>query len=82
MRDLRDEAFYINKLDRMLNGQEPKAEKEKQKRNQQITALQTKIKELQKELPPTESELKKKIEYRFSEPDFLTKVSKNSKDED
>jgi hypothetical protein len=59
MRDLKDEAYYINKLERLLNGTEPKAEKEKVKRNQQITELQKKIKEVQKELPQTDADLKK-----------------------
>jgi len=48
MRDLRDEAYYINKLERLLNGTEPKNEKQKVKRNQQITELQKKIKDFQK----------------------------------
>lgn len=49
MRDLKDEAYYINKLEKLLKGEEPKSEKLKIKRNQQITELQDKIKELKKE---------------------------------
>ncbi|WP_337904020.1 hypothetical protein, partial [Mesomycoplasma ovipneumoniae] len=87
MRDLKDEAYYINKLDRLVNGKEPRKEREKVKRNKQITELQQKIKDLQKELPPTDAELKRrlaaiktkneneavKIKERISKGDFETK---------
>lgn len=42
-RDLKDEAYYINKLEKLLSGEEPTKEKEKIKRNQRITELQDKI---------------------------------------
>ena len=48
MRDLRDEAYYINKLERLLKGEEPKSEKKKVERNRQITELQQKIKDFYK----------------------------------
>lgn len=83
MRDLKDEAFYINKLEKLENGQEPKAEKAKVERNQKIKDLQQKIKEFQKEHP---DELKKlsairkrneteteKIKERIKNGDFETK---------
>ena len=49
MRDLKDEAFYVNKLERLLSGTEPKSEKDKIKRNQQITDLRKKIEEFKKD---------------------------------
>jgi hypothetical protein len=49
MRDLKDEAYYINKLEKLLSGEEPKNEKKKVERNQQIKELQQKIKEFKKE---------------------------------
>lgn len=87
MRDLKDEAYYINKLERLLNGTEPKTEKEKVKRNQEITELQKKIKDFQKDQPPTDTELKsrltaiktrnetaeKEIRERIKKGDFETK---------
>lgn len=48
MRDLKDEAYYINKLERLLSGTEPKNEKVKVARNREITELQKKIKYFQK----------------------------------
>lgn len=47
MRDLKDEAYYINKLDRLLKGEEPKNEKSKISRNREITELRGKIKDIQ-----------------------------------
>lgn len=49
LRDLRDEAALINKLDALLNGEEPKEERKKIKRNQQIETLRQKIKDLKEE---------------------------------
>lgn len=49
MKDLKDEAFYINKLERLLNGTEPKNEKQRIERNKQITDLKNKIKDFKKE---------------------------------
>lgn len=49
MRDLRDEAYYINKLERLLKGEEPKNERQKVERNRQIAELQGKIKDFAKE---------------------------------
>lgn len=46
MRDLKDEAYYINKLDNLLKGEEPKTEKELIKRNVAITELREKIKDI------------------------------------
>jgi hypothetical protein len=48
MRDLKDEAYYINKLERLLAGTEPKEERKRVKRNIQITDLQNKIKDFRK----------------------------------
>jgi len=87
MRDLKDEAYYINKLERLLSGTEPKNEKIKIERNRQITELQKKIKDFQKEQPMTDAEklakLKSvktqnenqtaKIKERISKGDFETK---------
>jgi len=61
MRDLTDEAKYINKLETILSGEDPRTEKEKIKRNQNISALQKKIKDLQKDLPATDADLKKRL---------------------
>lgn len=49
LRDLRDEAALINKLDALLSGEEPKDERKKIKRNQQIEELRQKIKDLKEE---------------------------------
>ena len=46
MRDLRDEAYYANKLERLLAGEEPANETKKVKRNAQIADLQKKIKDI------------------------------------
>lgn len=48
-KDLRDEAALINKLERLLEGKEPKTEREKVERNKRITELKDKIKEYRKE---------------------------------
>jgi hypothetical protein len=42
--DIHDEAKYINKLEALLNGKEPKAESAKRERNQKIKELKDKIK--------------------------------------
>lgn len=44
IKDIQDEAKYINQLESLLNGKEPKAEKAKVERNQKIKALKEKIK--------------------------------------
>lgn len=49
VKDLKDEAILINKLENLLKGQEPKDEKKKIERNQKIKELQDKIKEFRKE---------------------------------
>lgn len=49
LRDLKDEAYYINKLEKLLSGEAPKEEKKKVQRNQQIKELQDKIKQFRKE---------------------------------
>lgn len=51
IRDIQDEAKLINKLEAILNGMPPKAEKAKRERNQKIKDLQDKIKELRKGEP-------------------------------
>jgi hypothetical protein len=45
LRDLRDEAVYLNKLEALNNGVEPKTEAAKKERNRRIKELQEKIKE-------------------------------------
>jgi hypothetical protein len=45
MEDLRSQATLINKLEKLENGEEPKNEKAKRKRLQEITDLQKQIKE-------------------------------------
>lgn len=47
--NLRIEAAAINKLERLINGTQPKTEKEKIKRNQEIEDLKNKIKDFKKE---------------------------------
>lgn len=49
MRDISDEAYYINKLERILAGKEPKSERKKVKRNKAITDLKEKIDGFRKE---------------------------------
>lgn len=48
MRDLKDEAALINKLEALQNGEEPKSEKKKVERNKQITDLRKQISDIQK----------------------------------
>jgi len=62
MRDLADEARYINKLEAILRGENPKTEKQKAVRNQKIAELQKRIKDLQKDLPKTDAELLQRLE--------------------
>lgn len=47
--NLRKEAELINKLEKLQNGEEPKSEKKKIKRNQEIESLQSQIKDYKKE---------------------------------
>jgi hypothetical protein len=47
LRDLRDESKLINKLSTLENGEEPKSERRKVERNQEITDLRNKIKAFQ-----------------------------------
>jgi hypothetical protein len=47
LRDLRDEAKYINKLDAILRGEQPKTERAKIERNKKIKDLREKIKDIQ-----------------------------------
>lgn len=49
LRDLRDEAKLVNKLNSVLSGKEPAAPKQKIERNQQIKDLRDKIKSIQKQ---------------------------------
>lgn len=48
LRDLKDEANLINKLEALQNGEEPKSEKKKVERNKQITDLRKQIADIQK----------------------------------
>ncbi len=60
MRDLRDEAYYVNKLEKLLSGEEPIEERKKIKRNQEIESLKSQIKDVsgfQAELDRAEKEL-------------------------
>mgnify|MGYP006921330279 CR=1 FL=1 len=57
MEDLRIEAALINKLERLQDGTQPKDEKAKIKRNQEIEDLQKKIKDFNKENPDRASQL-------------------------
>jgi hypothetical protein len=54
IKDLRDEAKYINQLESLLNGKEPKAERAKVERNQKIKALKEKIKSFKQEIKESE----------------------------
>jgi len=56
LRDLRDEAKLINKLEALENGEEPKDAKKKVESNRNITELRAKIKGLQKERAKVEKE--------------------------
>lgn len=49
VRDIRDEAKYINQLEALLAGKEPKVERAKVERNRKIKDLKDKIKEYRKE---------------------------------
>lgn len=49
LNDLREEAKLINKLESLLSGKEPKAERAKRERNQKIKELRDKIKDYRKE---------------------------------
>lgn len=60
LRDLRDEALLMNRLEALQNGQEPKNEKEKVKRNQQIEALRQQIKDFKKAQSDAAKEEKEK----------------------
>jgi hypothetical protein len=57
MRDLRDEAALVNKLELILKGEEPKTEKKKVERNKQITDLRNKIKSIAKAKVDAEREV-------------------------
>lgn len=50
LRDLRDEAKLLNQLEALENGEIPTTERAKVERNQKITDLRNRIKELKKEL--------------------------------
>lgn len=49
IRDIQDEAKYINQLEALLSGKEPKAERAKRERNRKIKDLKDKIKDFRKE---------------------------------
>lgn len=69
MRDLKDEQIYIEKLDKLLKGEEPKDESKKVKRNQAITDLQNKIKEFKKEDAEANRFAKEEFEKAVVDPD-------------
>lgn len=48
IKDIKDEAKLVSELDRLMNGEQPKQEKEKIKRNQRITELKKQISDLKK----------------------------------
>jgi hypothetical protein len=52
------QAQLINKLERLLNGTEPKVEREKIIRNKEIESLRSQIKDFKKENPDTKAQLK------------------------
>lgn len=85
LRDLRDEATLINKYEALLNGEQPKSERAKKQRNQQIEELRKKIQDLTKKPPEdsklaaTKSRLKteiKKLEEQLKSGDFATASKK------
>lgn len=49
IRDIQDEAKYINQYEALLNGKEPKEESAKVERNQKIKEIRDKIKDFRKE---------------------------------
>lgn len=49
IRDIQDEAKYINQLEALMAGKEPKAERAKRERNRKIKDLKDKIKDFRKE---------------------------------
>lgn len=84
--NLRIEAALINRLEKLLNGTEPKNEKLKIKRNQEIEDLQKKIKDFNKENPDKEAQLKQikakneketeKIKEKIANNDFAIEEKK------
>ncbi len=77
VRDLREEQRLINKLYALLAGQEPKAERQKVQRNQQIENLRKQIRSLQKEKGVPESEKVKQIKTRLQKE--IDKIDKQLK---
>ncbi len=84
IRDLRDEAKYINKLEALQRGESPKTEAKKIARNKEIAELQQKIKDFKKESGiSTETALRsaktrnentlKKLEEKIKNKDYETK---------
>lgn len=92
LKDIQDEAKLINRLEELENGEEPKTEKDKVKRNREITQLQGKIKEykriveLEKELDRVRNRREKiktdKDEKPLSEreQELLEQIEKERKD--
>ena len=61
MRDVKDEAALINKLNKILNGEIPKKESAVVERNKNIKELREKIKGLKDEMPLSDAEIKSKL---------------------
>lgn len=79
MKDIRDEAYYINKLERLLSGTEPNNEKKKVERNRQITELQNKIKDFHKAEREAAKEPKKEVDIDLKKLETIKK--RNQKQE-
>lgn len=80
VKDLRDEAELINRLEELENGEVPKNEKSKVKRNQKIEELKKKIKEHNEtKLAAHKANLerqRKKLEEKIQKGDFEPEVPK------
>jgi hypothetical protein len=82
MRDLRDEAALVNKLEALLNGERPKNEKGRIKRNQQIEELRKKIKDFESQKRDAERKAKDDAkEKRTPEEIALDNIKRRTKAE-
>jgi hypothetical protein len=73
VQELRDEQKYINQLNALLAGEEPKSERKKRARNGQITELQEKIKAFHKAKAQGEALLRAEREAAKREEERLTR---------
>jgi hypothetical protein len=81
MRDLRDEAYYINKLERLLAGTEPKSEKKKVIRNRQIEELKQKISDFKKAEAESLKEPKEQVDADLKKLNAIKKRNEKQTEE-